>query len=102
MPQICLPGTTTISSTTSKATTTSTTTKATTTSTTTKATTSSTSTSSAAAPTGTQKFKYFGVSESCAEFGTAWPGVLNTDYTWPAPSSIDYFTGAGFNFFRVP
>ncbi|KAG8888776.1 hypothetical protein FRB98_006788 [Tulasnella sp. 332] len=49
-----------------------------------------------------EKFKYFGVNESGAEFGnTAWPGVLGTDYIWPAPSSIDYFTGLGFNTFRV-
>ncbi|KAH9481396.1 Endo-beta-1,4-glucanase B [Psilocybe cubensis] len=49
------------------------------------------------------KFKFFGVSESGAEFGgTAWPGVLGKDYTWPSPSSIDYFVGQGFNTFRVP
>lgn len=36
------------------------------------------------------KFEYFGVNESCAEFGNQnVPGVLGTDYTWPAPSSID-------------
>ncbi|KAG9004813.1 hypothetical protein FRB94_002062 [Tulasnella sp. JGI-2019a] len=64
---------------------------------------SATTTSTAVTPTGTQKFKYFGVSESCAEFGSGkWPGVLNTDYTWPAPSSIDYFVGLGFNTFRIP
>ncbi|KAG8876776.1 hypothetical protein FRB97_003927 [Tulasnella sp. 331] len=54
-------------------------------------------------PAAIEKFKFFGVSESGAEFGsTAWPGVLGTDYIWPAPSSIDYFTGLGFNTFRVP
>ncbi|KAG9004811.1 hypothetical protein FRB94_002060 [Tulasnella sp. JGI-2019a] len=73
---------------------------ATTTSTTTS--TKATTTSTAATSTGTQKFKYFGVNESGAEFGnTAWPGVLGTDYIWPAPSSIDYFVGLGFNTFRV-
>jgi len=42
------------------------------------------------------------VNESSAEFGnTAIPGVLGTDYTWPSPSSIDYFMGKGFNTFRV-
>ncbi|KAF9532515.1 glycoside hydrolase [Crepidotus variabilis] len=49
------------------------------------------------------KFKFFGVNESGAEFGdTAIPGTLGKDYTWPSPSSIDYFTGQGFNTFRVP
>ncbi|KAG5637145.1 hypothetical protein H0H81_005629 [Sphagnurus paluster] len=48
------------------------------------------------------KFKYFGVNQSGAEFGNQnIPGVLGTDYTWPAPSSIDYFVGQGFNTFRV-
>jgi len=49
------------------------------------------------------KFKFFGVNESGAEFGTGnIPGVLNTDYTWPSPSSIDFFMGQGFNTFRIP
>ncbi|TDL27839.1 glycoside hydrolase [Rickenella mellea] len=68
-------------------------------------------TSSAAPPSGTgpggtcpgrTKFKFFGVNESGAEFGSAIPGVLGKDYTWPSPSSIDYFVGQGFNAFRVP
>jgi len=34
------------------------------------------------------KLKYFGINQSCAEFGnTAWPGQLGKDYTWPSPSS---------------
>ncbi|KAI0322574.1 putative cellulase precursor [Amylostereum chailletii] len=49
------------------------------------------------------KFTYFGVSESGAEFGnTAIPGVLGKDYTFPSPSSIDFFINAGFNTFRIP
>ncbi|KAF8968178.1 endoglucanase [Flammula alnicola] len=67
------------------------------------------STTTASAPSssicpGTRtKFKFFGVSESGAEFGnTAWPGALGTDYTWPSPSSIDFFVGQGFNTFRIP
>ena len=49
------------------------------------------------------KFSLFGVSESGAEFGnTAIPGVLGKDYTWPSPSSIDYFVGLGMNTFRIP
>ncbi|KAI0782331.1 endoglucanase [Abortiporus biennis] len=49
------------------------------------------------------KFKFFGVNESGAEFGNAnIPGVLGTDYTWPSPSSIDFFMSQGFNTFRIP
>ncbi|KAG8710992.1 hypothetical protein FRC09_020832 [Ceratobasidium sp. 395] len=77
---------------------------------TTKATTSTTSTSTAPSSTSTSgvcsgtrtKFTYFGVNESCAEFGqTAWPGTLGKDYTWPTTDSIDYFLGKGMNTFRV-
>ncbi|KAF7789792.1 hypothetical protein EIP86_000738 [Pleurotus ostreatoroseus] len=49
------------------------------------------------------KFQFFGVNESGAEFGNQnIPGVLGTDYTWPSPSSIDFFVEQGFNTFRVP
>ncbi|KAL5486293.1 hypothetical protein ACEPAI_7339 [Sanghuangporus weigelae] len=49
------------------------------------------------------KFQFFGVNESGAEFGqNVIPGADGTDYTWPSPSSIDYFVNAGFNSFRVP
>ncbi|QRV95709.1 Cellulase (glycosyl hydrolase family 5 protein) [Ceratobasidium sp. AG-Ba] len=49
------------------------------------------------------KFKYFGASQSCAEFGESKiPGVLNTDYTWPAQTSIDQLMAKGMNFFRIP
>jgi hypothetical protein len=42
------------------------------------------------------------VNESGAEFGNAnIPGQLGKDYTWPSPSSIDYFVGKGMNTFRV-
>ncbi|EJD44168.1 endoglucanase [Auricularia subglabra TFB-10046 SS5] len=48
------------------------------------------------------KLKFLGVNQSCAEFGnTAWPGVLGKDYTWPSPSSVDFFVGKGMNTFRV-
>ncbi|CAE6387300.1 unnamed protein product [Rhizoctonia solani] len=69
-----------------------------------------TTTSSAATPTSTAlcngatrtKFKYFGVNQSCAEFGDGkWPGILGTDYIWPSTTSIDYFLGKGMNTFRV-
>ncbi|GJJ12964.1 hypothetical protein Clacol_007211 [Clathrus columnatus] len=61
-----------------------------------------TPTSGATCPGPKTKFQYFGVNESGAEFGsTTWPGELGKDYTWPAPSSIDYFVENGFNVFRV-
>ncbi|KAG9056684.1 hypothetical protein FS842_009921 [Serendipita sp. 407] len=44
----------------------------------------------------------FLVNESSAEFGQGkYPGILGTDYTWPSPSSVDYFVGKGMNFFRI-
>ncbi|KAG9125015.1 hypothetical protein FRC07_009300 [Ceratobasidium sp. 392] len=72
---------------------------------------SGTSTTTSTAPTATNslcpgaltKFKYFGASQSCAEFGeTKIPGVLGTDYTWPAQSSIDQLMAQGMNTFRIP
>lgn len=63
---------------------------------------SSTPSSSSGSCSNRTKFKYFGVNESSAEFGqTKWPGVLGTDYTWPSPSSVDYFMGKGMNTFRI-
>ncbi|KAH8654485.1 putative endo-beta-1,4-glucanase B [Tricladium varicosporioides] len=49
------------------------------------------------------KFKWFGVNESGAEFGnTAIPGQLNKDYIWPPSSTIDTLVGKGLNAFRIP
>ncbi|KAG9057832.1 hypothetical protein FS842_003594 [Serendipita sp. 407] len=98
----CQKGSTT--STTTKASTT--TTKASTTTTTKASTTTTKTTSTTAVSTGTctgaTKFKYFGVNESSAEFGSNnIPGTLGTDYTWPSPSSIDFFMGKGMNTFRI-
>ncbi|KAI0788208.1 endoglucanase [Fomes fomentarius] len=54
-------------------------------------------------PSATTKFKLFGVNQSGAEFGNnVIPGQLGKEYTWPEPSSIDYFVGQGFNSFRIP
>ncbi|KAI0763305.1 endoglucanase [Trametes elegans] len=66
-----------------------------------------TSTSSAPGPSACAgsrtKFKFFGVNQSGAEFGNnAVPGQLGKDYTWPEPSSIDFFLQQGFNTFRIP
>ncbi|KAI1784896.1 endoglucanase [Ganoderma leucocontextum] len=75
------------------------------------ASTTPTATTTATSPTssnslcpGTRtKFSYFGVNESGAEFGnTVIPGQLGKDYTFPSPSSVDYFMSAGFNTFRIP
>ncbi|KAH8830362.1 endoglucanase [Flagelloscypha sp. PMI_526] len=46
-------------------------------------------------------FKYTGVNEAGGEVHVI-PGTLGTDYTWPSPSSIDYFMGKGMNTFRIP
>ncbi|KAF3389545.1 putative endo-beta-1,4-glucanase B [Penicillium rolfsii] len=47
-------------------------------------------------------FTWFGVSESGAEFGSAIPGTLGKDYTWPLTSKIQVLRTAGMNIFRVP
>ncbi|KAJ7274333.1 endoglucanase [Mycena haematopus] len=77
-----------------------------TTTTTTIATTTSTAPPTSSGSSGCAnrtKFKFFGVNESGAEFGnTVIPGTWGKDFTFPAPSSIDYFVAQGFNFFRVP
>ncbi|KAF8871533.1 endoglucanase [Gymnopilus junonius] len=66
-------------------------------------TTTSPSPTNSVCPGGTTKFKFFGVNESGAEFGnTVIPAKLGKDYTFPSPSSIDYFVGQGFNTFRLP
>ncbi len=48
------------------------------------------STTGSAIPTNTAtgKFMWFGVDESCAEWGTAIPGTLGVDYTWPSTATI--------------
>ncbi|TEB34778.1 endoglucanase [Coprinellus micaceus] len=69
--------------------------------TTTTATTTSNAGSSAC-PGAVAKFKYFGVNQSGAEFGeNVIPGTLGKDYTWPSPTSVDYFVNQGFNTFRI-
>lgn len=47
------------------------------------------------------KLEFFGVNESGAEFGTAIPGVYNTDYTWYTLSTYDTFIAQGMNTFRL-
>ncbi|KAJ5208407.1 hypothetical protein N7449_002786 [Penicillium cf. viridicatum] len=62
--------------------------------------------SAAAAPANHAKraspFKWFGASESGAEFGeTNLPGVWGTDYIFPDASAIQTLNGKGMNIFRV-
>ena len=48
------------------------------------------------------RFKWAGVSQSGAEFGSGnYPGVLGTDYTWPDPIAVSTLLGQGFNAFRI-
>ncbi|KAI9658420.1 MAG: hypothetical protein M1821_002553 [Bathelium mastoideum] len=47
------------------------------------------------------KLEFFGVNESGAEFGTAIPGVYNTDYTWYDLSTYNTWVSQGANIFRV-
>ncbi|KAJ5267582.1 hypothetical protein N7478_010390 [Penicillium angulare] len=47
-------------------------------------------------------FKWFGVSESCAEFGSGnIPGVYGTDFIFPDTSTIQTLIDDGMNIFRV-
>ncbi|KAJ7678880.1 endoglucanase [Mycena polygramma] len=79
----CLPGTGTVS-------------------TTSTATTTSTAPPSSTGCANRTKFKYFGVNQSGAEFGSAtWPGTWGKDFIFPAPRCVELET-LGFNFFRVP
>jgi len=71
----CLPASSTLTTTASS--------KASTTTTTSKTTTSATS-----SPTSTGKLKWFGVDESCAEFGTAMPGTWGVDFTFANTATI--------------
>ncbi|CAG8140142.1 unnamed protein product [Penicillium salamii] len=48
-------------------------------------------------------FKWFGTSESGAEFGEGnLPGTFGTDYTFPDVDTIKILNGLGLNIFRVP
>lgn len=73
-------------------------------STTSSSTISKTSTSPTATSTGTSgaKLQWFGVDESCAEFGTNMPGVWGVDFTFASTTTIGEFISQGFNIFRIP
>ncbi|KAJ1565312.1 hypothetical protein HK096_003487 [Nowakowskiella sp. JEL0078] len=63
---------------------------------------STTKTASVTATATSTKLPYTGINESGAEWGTNIPGVLGTDYIWPSNTSIEFFTNAGDNIFRLP
>ena len=53
------------------------------------------------------QIKYKGVNLAGAEFGVSngnlnLPGTYGTDYTYPTPAEVDYYTGEGMNTFRLP
>jgi endoglucanase len=54
------------------------------------------------APMASAQLQYAGVNLSGAEFGESnLPGQYETDYIYPTPAEVDYFTGKGMNIFRL-
>lgn len=51
---------------------------------------------SAAATKPTKKFLFTGTNQAGGEFGSAIPGELGRDYTWPDPKSINVSVLTGF------
>lgn len=45
---------------------------------------------------------YYGVNLSCAEFGSALPGIYGTTYIYPSVSSLDYYKSKGLRLIRLP
>jgi len=45
---------------------------------------------------------YTGINLSCGEFGSAIPGTLNKDYTFPTNAEADYWKSIGGNVIRFP
>ena len=50
---------------------------------------------------GGNGLEFAGVNLAGAEFGKV-PGTYDTDYVYPTPATIDYFTELGFNLIRLP
>ena len=46
--------------------------------------------------------KPYGVNMACADFGSNFPGVYNTDYTYPEASDLDYWNEHGLKLVRFP
>lgn len=63
-----------------------------------------TSTTSASTATSTGgSFKWFGVDESCAEFGQGnYPGTWGVHFIFPSESSLATLMSEGYNSFRIP
>lgn len=65
--------------------------------------TATTATSAAASPTTTGKFKWFGVDESGAEFGTGvFPGTWGIDFIFPDNSSLLVCSRKLVKFMQIP
>lgn len=64
---------------------------------------SSSSSSSSSSGSSSSGFKFFGASESGAEFGTGnVPGAYDTDFIFPNTSAIQTLMDDGMNTFRIP
>ena len=46
--------------------------------------------------------KPYGVNNACADFGSNFPGVYNTDYTYPQASDLDYWNEKELKLVRFP
>ena len=46
--------------------------------------------------------KPYGVNMACADFGSNFPGVYNTDYTYPQASDLDYWNEKELKLVRFP
>ena len=46
--------------------------------------------------------KPYGVNMACADFGSNFPGVYSTDYTYPQASDLDYWNEKGLKLVRFP
>jgi endoglucanase len=55
----------------------------------------------APSPSPTTSTPYRGVNLDGADFGSALPGKLGIDYTWPTSSEVDYYMGKGMSTFRI-
>ncbi len=52
--------------------------------------------------TNAQTALNYGVNLAGAEFGDVFPGVYDTDYTYPSNSVLDYYSGKGLKLIRLP
>lgn len=65
--------------------------------------TSSTSTPTSTGGSGSGKFKWFGVNQSGAEFGTGiFPGLYGKEFIFPDENAMQTLINQGYNIFRIP